>query len=351
MQVDIKENLKNETQKKLVPKFLETDFFRSPIPEEEIKSIIYECPKFLGMKYTPPLLNEAATSAVLKNDAALYGIQMALAKLARPIDYYVHMKIKDPIIDPIGTCHPTTRIQGNEDLEFAHTMIELLFDVASSITQNRINSLHNSMEIPGRLGALLAAKKSIAISRKNKRSSLCPRKQTALGTTSATAQTPHNATPNTEDNSLRLMHLNQNYRQQLSQKHSREGIQDSVQESESREAKGFDGEKLYKFQKNKCEATYSKEIKYFFGREAKSNQLLSSANSSFALLQAKIKQGSQQCNHQGCCGFSSKKCNRAGKKRSTGVLQPVLYNTKEDRRSTSSSRFPETQQLCRGKEF
>ncbi|PVU89326.1 hypothetical protein BB561_005432 [Smittium simulii] len=45
-----------------------------PIPEEKRKEIIYECPEFLGMKYTLHLNNEAATLAVQKNDAALYGI-------------------------------------------------------------------------------------------------------------------------------------------------------------------------------------------------------------------------------------------------------------------------------------
>ncbi|PVU96747.1 hypothetical protein BB561_000985 [Smittium simulii] len=124
---------------------LETDFFRSPIPEEKRKEIIYE-----------------------------------------PIDDYVHRKLKNP----------NTMIQGNEDLKFAHTMRELLSDLASSITQNRIDNLHKSMELPGRvpqlveptvkplvenkqLDALLAAKKPTARSRRNKRSPFRPRQQTA----------------------------------------------------------------------------------------------------------------------------------------------------------------------------
>ncbi|PVU90181.1 hypothetical protein BB561_004998 [Smittium simulii] len=106
-------------------------------PMEEKKEIIYECLKFLGMKYTPPPLSVAATSSVPKNDAALYGIQMALANLTRPIDDYVHSKLKSP----------TTIIQGNEDLEFAHTMRELLSDVASSITQSKINNLKKLIEL------------------------------------------------------------------------------------------------------------------------------------------------------------------------------------------------------------
>ncbi|PVU92287.1 hypothetical protein BB561_003943 [Smittium simulii] len=65
---------------------LETDFFRSLMPEGK-KKFIYECPKFLGMNITLPPLNEEATSAVQKNDAAFYGIQMALANITKPIEY------------------------------------------------------------------------------------------------------------------------------------------------------------------------------------------------------------------------------------------------------------------------
>ncbi|OMJ08773.1 hypothetical protein AYI70_g11331 [Smittium culicis] len=77
-----------------IPSF-DTNLLWSSIPEEERKENIYKCPKFLGMKYTPPPLNEAATAAVRKNDAALYGIQIALSSMTRPIDYYVHRKLKD----------------------------------------------------------------------------------------------------------------------------------------------------------------------------------------------------------------------------------------------------------------
>ncbi|PVU89322.1 hypothetical protein BB561_005420 [Smittium simulii] len=126
------------------------------------KKNINECPKFLEIKYTLPPLNEDATSTARKKDVALYRIQMALANTTRPIDDY-----------------------GNENLEFAHLMREMLSDVASSITQSKINNLHKSIEIPGRaaqlvgstvkplvekklLDALLAAKKPPTRSRKTK---------------------------------------------------------------------------------------------------------------------------------------------------------------------------------------
>ncbi|PVU86663.1 hypothetical protein BB561_006605 [Smittium simulii] len=119
---------------------LETGFFRSSIPEGKKKGTIYECSKFIKIKYTLPSLNEAATPAVRKNNAALYRIQMALANMTSPIDDYVHKKLKDP----------ATKIKSNDDLEFAHLMQKLLSDVASNITQAKIKSLHKSIELPGK---------------------------------------------------------------------------------------------------------------------------------------------------------------------------------------------------------
>ncbi|PVU89283.1 hypothetical protein BB561_005437 [Smittium simulii] len=122
---------------------------KASMKEEERKEIIYKCPKFLYIKYTPPTLNKAATPAIRKNwaCAALYGIQIALANMTR----------------------------------------ELIYDVASSITQSILNNLHKSMELPCRvpqlvesnikplvknkqLDALLAAKKPPTRSKKTKRS-------------------------------------------------------------------------------------------------------------------------------------------------------------------------------------
>ncbi|PVU90089.1 hypothetical protein BB561_005030 [Smittium simulii] len=240
---------------------------------------------------------------------------MALANLTRPIDDYVHRKLKNP----------NTRIQGNEDLEFAHTMRELLSDVALSITQNRIDNLHKSMGLPGRLDALLVAKRLTARNRRNNRSYFCRRYQTAFGTTSSMAQTSHNATPNTANNNQTtqsykgrnfqakgktralsrttdvlpgrrtalpvLSSMRKVDKQPMGQKNSREKIQDYFQKSESREAKGFDDKKLYKFQRN--------------------NQVWSSDDPSSTLIQAENKQGSQRYNNQGGCGSPRKECNRA----------------------------------------
>ncbi|PVU95614.1 hypothetical protein BB561_001700 [Smittium simulii] len=286
------------------------DRIRAPVKER--KTIIYECPKFLGIKHTPPSLNKSATLAVRKNNAALYGIQMALANLTSIIDDYVQRKLKSP----------NTKIQGNEDLEFAHTMRELLSNVALSITQNRIDNLHKSMELPGRLDALLAVKNPTARSRRNERSHFCLRQQTAFGTTSAITQTPHNATPNTVNNNQTtqrttryvLSSLSQTHRQQVGQEHSREGIQDSAQKSESREAKGFDKKKLYK-----KVISYGPPLTlhpHRYKREM-SKEASEAITKEVAALLAK-----------------------------NAIEQSNIYYTKKDRKPTSSPGPPKAQQLC-----
>ncbi|PVU92303.1 hypothetical protein BB561_003915 [Smittium simulii] len=125
---------------------LEEDFFRNPISEEERKEIVYSCPKFLGMNYTPPPLNKTAPTSVRKMDSILNGIQLSLANLTRPIDQYVHDKLRR---------YPETDPKDNEDSNFAVSMRKLISDLASTITQTRINNMYKTMELPGRAPQLI----------------------------------------------------------------------------------------------------------------------------------------------------------------------------------------------------
>ncbi|PVU92980.1 hypothetical protein BB561_003523 [Smittium simulii] len=288
---------------------LETDFFRSLIPEEERKEIIYECPKFLGM-----------------NTLLLHLMKQLLRP---PIDDYVHRKLKSP----------NTMIQVNEDLEFCNMMRELLSDVASSITQKKINNLHKLMELPGRHSKRFNNEHGWKEEPLLSAPAECVYHSTSSAYTTQNAiQTSANISNSAQtalSKATRILHQ----------------IQDSVQESEFGEAKGFDEEKLYKFQRNKCKATYSGEFKYFLRKEAKFSQVWSSADPASTSIQAENKQGSQQCDNQGDCSSSSKECNRVDKEHNIGVLHPVLYHTKKNKRPLSSPGLQKAQQLCRGEEF
>ncbi|PVU86859.1 hypothetical protein BB561_006520, partial [Smittium simulii] len=322
--------------------------------KEEKKEIIFECPKLL-MKYTPPPLNEAATHTVCKSNTSLYGIQMALANMTRPLDDYVHKKLKDL----------ATSIKDNDDLEFAHLMQELLSDMKLSGRVPQLVELTLKPLIENKqLGALLEFKKAPTKNRSRKRRHFCLRQQNFYGTAPAVAQTTQSATQtsaNTANNAqtLRAEIFKQKRKTKAFSRAtrifprkrttryvlSRLGQTRRQQESELGEAKGFSSEKLYKFQRNKCKATSYGEIKKFFGSEEKFNQLLSSVNSLSASLQAKNKQGGQQRNHQGDCGYSSKECNRAEKEHNTGGLKPALCHTKKVRRLAPCLRSQEIQQL------
>ncbi|PVU89638.1 hypothetical protein BB561_005247 [Smittium simulii] len=106
-----------------------------------------------------------------------------------------------------------------------------------------------------------------------------------------------------------LSQLVQTHRQQVSQKHSRKGIQDSAQESESRETKGFDEEKLYKLSGISAKQLIPLELIKFLQGENECDRLWSTTHSSSTLIQKKNEQGSQRGNNKGGCGSPSKECN------------------------------------------
>ncbi|PVU91911.1 hypothetical protein BB561_004139 [Smittium simulii] len=209
---------------------LEEDFFRNPISEEERKEIVYSCPKFLGMNYTLPPLNEAAPTSVRKMDSILYGIQLSLANLTRPIDQYVHDKLRR---------YPETDPKDNEDSKFAVSMRELISDLASTITQTRIDNMYKTMELPGRapqliesaikplieneqLDTLLAAKKFERKSRSTRSKRPFQERQQAL--IRARKRVLSRRTPIPVSN-----RVGQAYRQAMGQKHSGERIQNPLQ--------------------------------------------------------------------------------------------------------------------------
>ncbi|PVU86258.1 hypothetical protein BB561_006765 [Smittium simulii] len=256
---------------------LETDFFRSPIHEKERKEIIYECPKFLKMKYTPPPLNKAATPAVFKSNAALCGIQMALANMTRLIEEYV--RIKNLQVNELTSRH-LKRFQQQEVEETR----EVPFVRASRLRLARHLQRRNPLMMPPKY---CQQRSDNTIQR---------------GKTRALIRAT-NAHPRRKTTRYVLSRLGQTHRQQVGQKHCQERIQHSAQESEFREAKGFDEKKFIKF----------------FGRKAKSdintrsqncNQLWFSTHFSFASLQTEDKQGSQQRNHQRSRSSFSKEGNK-----------------------------------------
>ncbi|PVU88062.1 hypothetical protein BB561_006054 [Smittium simulii] len=316
---------------------LKSDFFKSPIPEEERKEIIYECPRFLVMKYTTPPLNETATPVIWKSNVAL------------PIDDYVHKKLK----------YLATGIKDNNDLEFDHLMQKLLYDVASNITQTRIETFHKSMELPGRvpkladltlkplvknenLDKLLASKK---IPTNNAQwLSVKPReffpvgKQLFMFCAGWARLTDNKWIRNIVEKGLKIPLRN------LNPKKPKASMRKNFKISRGISAKQLILKILKSFLEEKQNVIRTQEnntgISY--------GPLLTPSSAS---LQAKDKKGGQQHNIQGGCGSPRKEGNQTGKEFNTRILQSTFYYTKEDRRLAPCLRSQETQQLRRAEEF
>ncbi|PVU91781.1 hypothetical protein BB561_004212 [Smittium simulii] len=120
---------------------MEDAFFRSPFTEEEKKEIIYSCPRTSGMNYSPPPINEVASGNIKKTDNLLYNIQASLANGTRPIDYLIHRRIQE---------NPDVNINKDSLIEGLHMMRLVLADVASTVTQARLKNIHKGLDLPGK---------------------------------------------------------------------------------------------------------------------------------------------------------------------------------------------------------
>ncbi|PWA00991.1 hypothetical protein BB558_002937 [Smittium angustum] len=105
--------------------------------EENIKNLISNAikdeslPKNATMQYYPSLLNNISIlSNQKKVDAQLSDIQYRLSGLTRPLDYFTHKVITDPI----------QRLTAESVIQFAKTMRVLLADVATTILQLQIKN-------------------------------------------------------------------------------------------------------------------------------------------------------------------------------------------------------------------
>ncbi|OMJ08718.1 hypothetical protein AYI69_g10967 [Smittium culicis] len=119
---------------------IEEDFYKSIGCEEETKEVIQACPRSSTMNYSPPPLNENITSAAKKTDATLYGIQIALAQATRPLDNFVYRKYRED-----AEC-----AKEDEGVALASAMRLILANIATNISQNRMENVYQAMSIPGK---------------------------------------------------------------------------------------------------------------------------------------------------------------------------------------------------------
>ncbi|OMJ25058.1 hypothetical protein AYI70_g1161 [Smittium culicis] len=132
-----------ENYPELIEEFPDTedDIFRSPLKEDERKEIVYGYPKFRVVNYQPPPLNDTARTAVKKVDGLLYSIQQSSANITRPIDQYRHEQLRSGrTVDP----------DNDDDIIAMDSIRRLITDLASSISQSRVENIHKSLEFRGK---------------------------------------------------------------------------------------------------------------------------------------------------------------------------------------------------------
>ncbi|KAG1468160.1 hypothetical protein G6F56_004002 [Rhizopus delemar] len=123
--------------------YLEEDFFRRPLSDSDRRKYLFECPKNAMRQYDPPKINKANVSTAHEQfDSYLHQIQYGLSGLTRPLDWFTY-QIQNNQWEPDAL--------RTHSRDFAHTMHELLSDLASHITQLRTDNMFK--ELPHALEA------------------------------------------------------------------------------------------------------------------------------------------------------------------------------------------------------
>ncbi|OMJ21624.1 hypothetical protein AYI70_g3363 [Smittium culicis] len=125
------------------------DFYRSHLTEIDRRESIHSCTRTLGMEYSPPPINDTSPASSKKVDSTLYAIQVLLSQATRPIDYFVHRRLQEIPNIPAD----------DEVFLFANTVRVLLSDIATFITQSRIDNIHQSMQLNGKAPQLTPSSK------------------------------------------------------------------------------------------------------------------------------------------------------------------------------------------------
>ncbi|OMJ22283.1 hypothetical protein AYI70_g2970 [Smittium culicis] len=361
----ISQILVNQEQFNELTEMIEEDFFRSPLTEKERKIAIHSCPRTSSMNYNPPPLNDSASTAVKKADTALYRIQVALDQATRPIDYFVHRRIQD---------NPGLDTSEDPEVMFARTMRALLSDVAATVTQTRLDNLHKGLELPGKptqlvepdtkplmdqeaLDALIVKKptakhQSVQPFRKRQQSS----NKNSISCNTATAQSTNAATTAEANPSNRTsdrhrdpkqppsrgtpcyvqIGMVQTNGQPMGSEHSREGIQNPLQEPPLSRS----GIEVVRYEN-------SAESRIFAGDDLDSG----AAPISKGALRMKLRQKARKVLTDEVASLLAKKAIEEISAQGSRLLQPAINDPEKDWRPQTSLRPPQAQPTCGGAEL
>ncbi|OMJ24042.1 hypothetical protein AYI70_g1851 [Smittium culicis] len=117
---------------------IEEYFFRKILTKEERKETIHSFTQSSSMNYLSPPLNDSASAVVKKADTTLHRIQVSLDHATCSIGYYTNLIIQEsPKVNEI-----------DPHILFNSNMRVLMSDIASTVTQGRLENLHKGMELP-----------------------------------------------------------------------------------------------------------------------------------------------------------------------------------------------------------
>ncbi|OMJ23530.1 hypothetical protein AYI69_g4935 [Smittium culicis] len=295
----------------------------------------------LKMNYVPPQLNDSESTSATK-----------------PIDFYVHKNIQD---------NPGIIFKDDPEISFANTMRVLLSEIATTVTQTRLENLHMGMELSGRVAqievteskplmdlytfdAFLASKKPDT--RKRLVQPFRKRQQVAVSyeTTSSNVTTsPHRGTALYVQ--IGVIQANG---QPIGSENSRRGIQNPIQEPRIRANPPFVIEKAIsaiiirlKIFNDEGRAPISGAYTLEIG--AGSNGPV--VNDAPEPIQEETESGGQQGAHSGGSFKNIQASNRGGQNSGSGILKTAIYDPQEDWRPQAGSRPEISEQMCRGKEL
>ncbi|OMJ25103.1 hypothetical protein AYI70_g1131 [Smittium culicis] len=354
---------------------LEKDFFRIPLAEKARKDIIYGCPKFTGMNYQPPPLKETAPTSVKRTDAMLYKIQKSLASLTRPLDHYMYEQIRQRrLVD----------LDNDGDIILVETMRTMLADLASTITQDRIDNMHKIMDLPGRAPQLVESRSGLngrvplisasshgtATPLQRRQSSKLPQPNTSptpptIKEVSSRERGAKNVLKRVRIRALSRAnyvlprwrtpryvsgHLGETYRRSMGEEHSRERVCDSVQESNP-EQKSPEKGKFTQASKGECRSaadasTFGKRLMEVL--HTRGHGRGSPADAPSPSFQEEDDPGGERGHHKGGISSLVEESYRGGEGESPRVLQQPLHDPKEDGRPPPSIGSSGAQQPCGG---
>ncbi|OLY81014.1 hypothetical protein AYI68_g4884 [Smittium mucronatum] len=233
-----------------------------------------------------------AIQSMAKNmESTLVGYQILLAQITRPLDQYFHNQLR----------RGRVLNESDEDIEIINITRIMISDLASKITQNRMENFHKTMDLPGKephlsepsnkplideekLETLIAARKPAERRKGTFKTPFCQRQQQAFREASATApkrQATSNNTGHTKNanqverkesrkfhqrSKNQSSHLGKAYKTGVDKSNHWSGIQDTVQEIRTSPTYGKSSPPQDKDEK-RCSQYYYKRGKLNFSKE------------------------------------------------------------------------------------